>query len=291
MYLRIERSDYKGSRLTNMKIATNINISTQVLDERAVLASLESNLAMVEFDLDRKVIWANENFAQTLGYSVDVMHGMQHEQFCTLEFYKSREYTELWDNLRKGKKFQEKIHRVGKARNLICLEATYVPVLNDEGEVNAILKIATDITERENKTIEIVSRLKSLSEDLGEMVTDNSNENIKAIQSLKEQTDLISETSKSIRKISSQTNILALNAAIEAARAGEHGLGFTVVATEVRKLAGNVEDGIKKVNENVDNITKEVTKVSKVTGDSQRAVVSTQSKINETMNEFEGITK
>ena len=123
------------------------------------------------------------------------------------------------------------------------------------------------------------------------MVTDNSTENIKAFQSLKEQTNLISEVSKSIRNISSQTNILALNAAIEAARAGKHGLGFNVVATEVRKLAGDVEGAIKKVNANVDNITKEVMKVSEVTENSQRAVISTQSKINETMKEFEGITK
>ncbi|MET3657101.1 PAS domain S-box-containing protein [Sporosarcina psychrophila] len=275
----------------NMNIATNINISTQVLNERAVLASLESNLAMIEFNLDGKVIWANQNFAQTLGYSVNVMKNMSHEQFCTLEFRNSKEYAELWDNLRKGKKFQEKIHRVSKAKDLLCLEATYIPVLNDKGEVNAVLKIATNITERENKTIEIVSQLKKLSEDLGEMVTDNSTENIKAFQSLKEQTNLISEVSKSIRNISSQTNILALNAAIEAARAGKHGLGFNVVATEVRKLAGDVEGAIKKVNANVDNITKEVMKVSEVTENSQRAVISTQSKINETMKEFEGITK
>lgn len=274
-----------------MSIAEKIGVSTQVLDATSVLSALESNLAMIEFDRNGKVIWVNENFAKALGYGISAMNNMHHKQFCTSEFQNSQEYTALWDNLRKGHKFQEKIHRVGKAKNIICLEATYIPVLNEAGEVNAVLKIATDITERENQTVEIVSRLKELSEGLAKIVNENSNDNIKAIQSLREQTDLISEISKTIRNISSQTNILALNAAIEAARAGEHGLGFKVVATEVRNLASNVEEAIKKVNTNVENITKEVMEVSRITEDSQEAVIETQSKINETMTEFEGITK
>ncbi|WP_413463198.1 methyl-accepting chemotaxis protein [Bacillus sp. B1-b2] len=113
---------------------------------------------------------------------------------------------------------------------------------------------------------------------------------MKAIQALHDETEVISQLSKTIQKLSAQTNILALNAAIEAARAGEHGRGFNVVAAEVRKLASNVEDAIKKVNVNIENISKEVKTVSGVTQDSQKSVIKTQETIHLTMQAFEGHT-
>lgn len=77
---------------------------------------------------------------------------------------------------------------------------------------------------------------------------------LNTISELKNSMDKINNSLVNITTIAKQTNLLALNASIEAARAGEQGKGFSVVASEIGKLADMSSRTVKEIFDTIEEI-------------------------------------
>jgi len=86
----------------------------------------------------------------------------------------------------------------------------------------------------------------------------------------------ISQISKLISDISSQTNLLSLNASVEAARAGAVGRGFAVVANEIGRLSSQTEDALKKTMNIVEQSTQIIQQGLKIAKQTEEAFCEIQ---------------
>jgi PAS domain S-box-containing protein len=111
--------------------------------------------AVIEFDLDGNIKFANNAFLDILGYTSDEIIGKHHSIFVEDSVKDSKEYKDFWESLRDGKFFRGEVTRKKKNGKLIYLQATYNPIIGNDEKPYRIMKIATDITESFNQQKEI----------------------------------------------------------------------------------------------------------------------------------------
>lgn len=101
------------------------------------------------------------------------------------------------------------------------------------------------------------------------------------ILDLSEKNLQIGEIVQTVNALAEQSNLLAVNASIEAAKAGEHGRGFSVVAAEVKTLAGRSKDATEQIRTILGDIQKSSNAAVMVTEQGVKRVEEGQGLIEE----------
>jgi PAS domain S-box-containing protein len=129
----------------------------------AIQTAVNTAWLSIDFSPDGHILKANDNYVSYLGYSSsEDLVGKHHKIFCDSNYIKSSKYKSFWKNLADGKQQAGEFKRIKKDGSETWINANYTPVIDTEGKVFKIIKIASDISEMHKLRTESESIAKEL---------------------------------------------------------------------------------------------------------------------------------
>jgi len=146
----------------NGKVIKVVKFATDVTEQKLKNADFQGQIdaigksqAVIEFEMDGTIRWANDNFLQTVGYTLDEIKGKHHSMFAETSYATSPEYAAFWKNLNAGTFDAGEYKRLGKGGKEIWIQASYNPIFDPSGKPYKVVKYATDITAQKNLQREV----------------------------------------------------------------------------------------------------------------------------------------
>ncbi|MEI8014436.1 MAG: PAS domain-containing protein [Nitrospira sp.] len=148
--------DEMGRTFKVVKFATDITADKiRNADFEGKMAAVSKAQAVIEFNMDGTAITANDNFLNTLGYSLDEIKGKHHRMFCEPAYTNSPEYQAFWAKLNRGEFDAGTYRRIGKGGKEVWIQASYNPIMDASGKPLKVVKFATDITGQKQAQLEV----------------------------------------------------------------------------------------------------------------------------------------
>lgn len=300
--------DKNGKAFKVVKFATDITTQKlQNADYYGQIQAISKSQAVIEFDMNGIILYANSNFLNALGYDFSEIKGRHHKMFLSEEDSNSIEYRKFWEDLKLGKFQAAEYKRFGKGNREIWIQASYNPIMDLNGKPFKVVKFATDITRQvfakinagkmiENAAVgteELSASVKEITESMtkSRAITEKA---YAIVDQADGQTNKLSDAASSmggivelINNIAGQINLLALNATIESARAGEAGKGFAVVANEVKNLAAQAKTATDKISLEINSMRQISSQVVESLGAIKHSIEDVREYVNSTASAVE----
>ncbi|MFT4076672.1 MAG: response regulator [Asticcacaulis sp.] len=127
------------------------------------MTAINKTQAVVEYDLDGRILAANSNFLALFGYELSDILGCHHHMFVDAKEMHSLEYRLFWEHLSEGSPQAGEFKRFDRNGNVVWIQAAYNPVFDSFGNVLKVVNFATNITDRKRAENSLVLFAEQLS--------------------------------------------------------------------------------------------------------------------------------
>ncbi|MES2745162.1 MAG: PAS domain-containing methyl-accepting chemotaxis protein [Bdellovibrionota bacterium] len=141
------------------KIVSKKSVETNA---EMLLTAVGSAFAFIEFTPDGTIRTANDTFLKVLGYSIDEIAGKHHRMFVDAIERDSLDYRRFWDDLARGVAQTREFKRMTKTGAAIWINASYMPLKDDRGNVTGVIKLAQDCTANRLNSVDIEGQLSAI---------------------------------------------------------------------------------------------------------------------------------
>lgn len=248
-----------GKPVKVIKFAADITAEKVAeIEQAGQIEALQRSQAVIEFDLDGRIITANGNFLKTLGYTLAEIRGKHHSMFVEPAYAASAEYKDFWAKLRRGEFHAAQYKRLGKGGREVWIEASYNPINDSKGRPIKVVKFATDLSPRKAQTRaladEFEANVKSLVQALA-AATGNMRATAQSLASAAEATNTQASA------VSSATEELSASSG-EIARQLSDSTAVVGTAVDRAKQSESMVASLVAAAEKIGNVTKLITDIA-----------------------------
>ena len=258
-----------------VKYATDVTaLKLKNADYEGQISAIGKSQAVIQFEMDGRIITANDRFLDAMGYTLQEVQGHHHGMFVEPAYRDSTEYQEFWAKLNRGEYTSGEYRRVGKAGKDVWIQGSYNPILDPNGKPVKVVKYATDVTQRvelqraaeENhrKTQELLQRVVESANQFSEganVIAESSSNLSDGAQtqaaSVEEMTASVNELTTAIQVISKSASESRVQADGTAAMANDAG--------KDRQEAVNAMRLIEKSSEQINDIIQVISEIASQT--------------------------
>jgi methyl-accepting chemotaxis protein len=113
--------------------------------------------------MDGVILNANPNFLAAMGYELDEVRGQHHSMFMERREAEAKPHKDFWAALRRGQFQAGEFERMTKDGREIWIQASYNPILDDNGHPVMVMKAATDVTAQKMRNADLGGQIDAIN--------------------------------------------------------------------------------------------------------------------------------